>query len=235
MAPKMAAPAASALQDTIQNIVPQIEEIIESCTEKTAGIMQPSVDQIVNLCLDSGLAVRRNVLPRNCGIHPENRAGSGVDPFNAQNLILEISKQGYSETRLENAMGFEKALEGDPHDEQQKFNEQNFAEAGGYLKEIPFRDIEYLPVTCSHTFAAVNIIEGEGPGLHEELCNEEGNIDKSKVLQLCPSWQKPMSEGIPCIVFKRELPVACPDLPAFLSEAGNQSTFLRKRKCNSWP
>ena len=218
------APAGTAIKDQIKIIVPQIEEIMEACKEKTAGIMQPSVDWIVKLSLESDLAVKRNILPRNCGIHPENRARSGVDPLKAQNLILEISKQGYSETRLENPMGFEKALEVDPPDEQQKFNEQNFAEAAGYLS-----------VTCSHTFAAVNIIEGGGPGLHEELCNEEGNIDKSKVLQLCPSLQKPMSGGIPCIVFKRELPVACPDLPAFLSEAGNQSTFLRKRKCNSWP
>ena len=47
-------------------------------------------------------------------------------------------------------MGFEKALEGALHDEQEKFNETNFAEAGGYLKAIIFRDIEYLPATCSH-------------------------------------------------------------------------------------
>ena len=111
-----AAPAASALQNIIQNIVPQIKEIIEYCSTKTTGIMQPAVDQIVKLCLDSGLAVRRNILPRNSGIHPENRARSGVDPFKAQNLVLKISNQGYSETRLENPMGFEKALEGDAHD-----------------------------------------------------------------------------------------------------------------------
>ena len=158
---------ASALKDQLAIIVPQ-EEIIDSCTEKTAGIMQPSVDKTVKLSLESDLAVKRKILPRNCGIHPENRAGSGVDPFKVQNLMLEISKQGYPE--VENPMGFGKALEVDPPDEQQKFNEQNFAEAAGYLS-----------VTCSHTFAAVNIIAGGGLGLHEELCNEEGNIDKSKI------------------------------------------------------
>jgi hypothetical protein len=146
-----------------------------------------------------------------------------VDPVNAQNLTLKISKQGYSETKLESPMGFEKALEGQIRDEQQKFIEQNFAESNGYLKAIPFRDIEYLPVTGSHVFASVNIVEGGGPGLHEELCNEEGNIDINKVLELCPSWSKPIAEGIPCVVFRRELEVACPELPAFLSKAGNQS------------
>ncbi len=37
--------------------------------------------------------------------------------------------------------------------------EQNFQLSAGYLKRIDFRDVEYLPVTCSHTFAAVNIVE----------------------------------------------------------------------------
>ena len=32
-----------------------------------------------------------------------------------------------------------------------------------------------------------------------------------------------MEEGIPCIVFRRELEEACPELPGFLSRAGNQS------------
>ena len=58
---------------------------------------------------------------------------------------------------------------------QKAFNDRNFAEAGGYLKTLDFRD----------TAAAIDIIEG---GLHEELCDAEGNIDITKVLALCPSW-----------------------------------------------
>ena len=197
---------------------------MDECKQKPAGIMQPSVDKIVNLAMESGLATRRIVLARHCGIHPDNRGGSGVDPFNAQNLVLKISKQGYSETKLEQPMGFEKALSGTRlHDVQKAFNERNFAEANGYLRKLDFRDIEYLPATCSHTAAAINIIEGGGPGLHEELCNAEGNVDIAKVLALCPSWEQAIKDGMPCIVFKRELEAACPELPAFLSKAGNQS------------
>ena len=117
-----AASAASTLKGNNKNIVPEIKEIIEVCETKTAGIMQPSVDKIVNLCLESGLAVKRTILGRNCGIHPASRGKMGVGPICAQKLMLQISKQGYSETRLENPMGFGKALEGDLHDEQAKFN-----------------------------------------------------------------------------------------------------------------
>ena len=167
----MAAPAASALQGILAKIVPQIREVIESCKKKTAGIMQPSVDKMVKLCLEAGLAVKRNILGRNCGIHPENRARTGVDPVNAQNLTLTNSKQGYSETKLEQPMGFEVAEAGKLRAEQQAFNERNVAESGGYLHSIPFRDIEYLPVTCSHTHHTVNIAE-KGAG-DNSLCDEE--------------------------------------------------------------
>ena len=41
----------------------------------------------------------------------------------------------------------------------------------GYIKPLPFRDIDYLPVTCSHTHHTVNIAEiGAGDN---SLCDEE--------------------------------------------------------------
>ena len=32
-----------------------------------------------------------------------------------------------------------------------------------------------------------------------------------------------MADGIPCIVFRREIEAACPELAEFLSKAGNQT------------
>ena len=62
--------------------------------------------------------------------------------------------------------------------------------------------------------------------MHEELSNAEGNVDIAKVLALCPSWEQAIKDGMPCIVFKRELKAACPELPAFLSEAGNSKALV---------
>ena len=57
--------------------------------------MQPAVDKVVALCLENDLAYYKNIMGRHSGIHRENRAGTGVDPVNAQNLALKISLQGY--------------------------------------------------------------------------------------------------------------------------------------------
>ena len=133
----------------------EIGVIIVASKEKVTGVLHPAVDQIVKLCLDADLAVKKHIHGRNCENHPSNRAGTGVDPFNAQDLALKISKQGYSETKLENPTGFEKAELPELQKKQHEFMKNNFKQAGGLL--------EYLPVTCSHTFAACNLVGG---GVH---------------------------------------------------------------------
>ena len=225
----------SSLEGALKAVGPKIDIILVECRDKPAGQIQPAVDEIVIMCLENNLAYKRNVMGRNCGIHPQNRAGTGVDPFNAQRLALRITNQGYSESKLENPMGFEPAgnetaASAKRKDMQVKFNEKNFADAKLYLRTIPFHDVSYLPVTCSHTFAALNIIDGEVQGLHPELTGDDGFVDKQKVLKLCPSWKKAMDDGIPCIVFRKELEEACPDLAAFLSKAGNQSHDVHSKE-----
>ena len=136
--------------------------------------MQPAVDKIVELCLENDAACKKYILGRRCGIHPDNRGRTGVDPLNAQNLTLKISRQGYSESKLENPMGFEKALTGPAASAQEAFMAKNFQLSMGCLKTIPPHDVEYLPVTCSHTFAALNIIEAGNTcrGLPERISTD---------------------------------------------------------------
>ena len=165
------------LDSNIQRVVPQLNEIMRTCKNKVAGLIQPAVDEIVDLCIKADLAYKKNILGRHCGIHPENRARTGVDPFNAQNLTLKISLQGYSESKLENSMGFEKAAPGPAASAQEAFMARNFQMSNGYLKEISYNDAEYLPVTCSHTFAALNIIEaGSTSGISSRREAGSGSI-----------------------------------------------------------
>ena len=149
--------------------------------------MQPAVDKIVTLSLESDVAYRKHILGRHCGIHPENRGKTGVDPMNAQKLTQKISLQGYSESKLENHMGFEKAATGPAASAQEAFMAKNFQLSMGCLKTIPFHDVEYLPVTCSHTFAALNIIEAGSTclGLHEKLATD-GKSRPIKSLEIMP-------------------------------------------------
>ena len=212
--------AESAYLAKVMEVVPNVRKLIRECKAKDA---QPTVDEICRLCLEADLAYRKNILGRHCGIHPENRAKTGVDPFNAQMLALKISLQGYSESKLENPMGFEPGIPGTAAASvQEKFMKRNFELANDLLRPVHFQDTEYLPVTCSHTMAALNLIEAGDTcmGLHEDI-STNGRIDQQKALKLCPSWRKPMRDGVPCLVFRRELEEACPELAGFLSQSSD--------------
>ena len=150
-------PSGSAtIGNALMEVVPKIEAIMSVHNETLERTMQPAVDQIVKLCLDAGpdLAVKKNIHCRNCGMHPSSRAGKGVALFHAHALALKVVQQGYSETKLENPMCFEKAASAHLQEKLKEFNEKHFEQAGGLLKEIPYNDIEYLSITCSDTFAA---------------------------------------------------------------------------------
>ena len=55
-------PAESAqCREAMKDVVPKIEGIIAECKEKAEGTMQPTVDQIVKLCLDADLAGKKNI------------------------------------------------------------------------------------------------------------------------------------------------------------------------------
>ena len=82
------ASAASALES--KNVVQEIKHSVETYEKNTAGR--------VKLLLD----------PRNGGVHPSNRANVDAESTRAT---------GYVETELPSPMGFEKALEGELHDE----------------------------------------------------------------------------------------------------------------------
>ena len=80
--------------------------------------------------------------------------------------------------------------------------------------------------------AALNIV-ADGPGrvrgLNEEL-STDGYIDHQKAMRLCPSWKTVRVTGSHLPVFRRELETACPELPACLSSAGNQSYGIRRAR-----
>ena len=58
-------------------------------------------------------------------------------------------------------------------------------------------------------------------GTHPELCDAEGVLDHTRILRECPSFFEPVTNGIEYIIFSAELEALIPELPDFLSNAGN--------------
>ena len=105
----------------------------EADVEQPKATMQQAVDEVEKMYLQEGFVFRRNVLARNVGVHPSNRACTGHTPANAQRLMLTILKQGYSETSSRSEAWKLRA-------EQQAFTPPQYRSS----------------VSCSHTAAILN-------------------------------------------------------------------------------
>ena len=191
-----ALPAASALDMSLRTHVPKINEIMRDCDGYQVERMQAALEEIVTLCIENDLAYQKRIHCRECGIHNKNRAKSGVDAVDAQNLALNISREGYKESKLTISMGFEKAESGTAAESAQRDHMRRvYALSEGYLRNVPFQYAEYLPVTNSHLFAALNIVTGvEVRGRHEEL-STDGFVNMLKVLNLLGcglGWNVPL-------------------------------------------
>ena len=63
--------------------------------------------------------------------------GRGVDPLRAQNLLLNITQQGYSETKLEHPMGFGKqGTDADEEDDGKTLADEVYS----YIRELEYMD-----------------------------------------------------------------------------------------------
>ena len=116
------------LDEALKEVVPIITDITEAYKENAGGRQDwnACIFAIVDLCLAAGLAYKDRKIPRLCGVHPETCARLGVDPVKAQQLALRVSQEGYSEQKLGNPMGFEKAAPGPAASAQRRFMEENF-------------------------------------------------------------------------------------------------------------
>ena len=75
-------------------------------TRSVASAPPENVLNAVDMHIKCGLAMEKKVIgPAHIGIHPANRAGTGVDPFDAHKLLVKIMGQGFSCEGLSKSSG----------------------------------------------------------------------------------------------------------------------------------
>ena len=69
-------------------------------TRSVASAPPENVLNAVDMHIKRGLAMEKKVIgPAHIGIHPANRAGTDVDPFDAHKLMVKIAGQRFSDEK----------------------------------------------------------------------------------------------------------------------------------------
>ena len=80
-----------------------------------------------------------------------------------------------------------------------------------------------LFVGGTHSSTAFRSIHFGAATIFPHLADDDGNFDKKKIMETQSTMKKPLEEGVPTLVFRLEVEVVLLELPAFLSEAGNDT------------
>ena len=206
-----------AFNATEQKAIDTIKELKTSNPEPNMAI----ADQMVGILEAAGLAEEKTYSLDSIGTHPQNRMWVKLEAHSVHSLLDKITKGnvGWSLKQLRSPRAFERA-DGDLGEWQLKENIDLVESAGGLLAPVS-KHMRIITVTCSHTVAGVRAVVHGCKSPLVALCDDKGCLSAKKVYERCPSYAEPCNNSVPFCVIDKRVERAIPDLPGYISEAGN--------------
>lgn len=214
------------IQAKIEEVRPTISPLLEEAGKFDSRIVAVK-SEIMHVLESKGLAYRVVVHSSFVGVHPENRYGDGIVPFNVHSLISDIFAHGFSFDACSDAT----ASEVPPHDCPtrewfQQFNDELMTGAAGMLPA--YKDtIKIVSLTCGHCSQGLRAIH-EGVQSDQEEVSDNGCLSLEKIALRDRKYAKACKEGIPWKVIRWQVEKAFPDLAHVVSEAGNAGQQIAK-------
>lgn len=214
--------------DRIKKVAPPLQELVKKYDEGTyKGGAEALNAEMMAVIEKSGLMKEERKLCAAVGVHPDNRQKAMLIAVDAQNLLLKFADYGYN-PRMWDALALTvpAGAEGDRWREE---NEKLVRDSDGLLAPIQGDSIEIVTGRGSHGTGACRIAEFGAKSIHEKLADSMGNVSKAKLLELQPSWQDPLQNGLLYKILPGELELAVPGLLACLSLLGNASNDVYRQ------
>ena len=182
------------------------------------------IDKILTLLEKSGLAWSQKLLPHQVGCHPRNRDGLGISTSEVHGLITDIVQVGFSPEEVRCI-----CTETDPSETGVvDFNRRLQKESAGKLASLNTELIRYASVAGSHLNAGLNCwIHGVMHG-NTACTGQDGKLSMAKLAEMDKAYHAACTEGLPWLIFARDVGKEFPDFPNLLQSSMNVSSHLSR-------
>lgn len=209
--------------ERIQKVAPELKLLVqqhESDSYPGGGV--EAFNAYINGLLDTNGLIDREVkhVSKIC-VHPANREGAGLVPIDVQDLLKKFAEKGYNPMLWE-AFGA-RIPNGPVGASWVEKNIELIAASDGLLAPMDPDVVDVATGRGSHGSAALRLAEFGGRSIHPELADANGMVSKAKLIELQPSWEEPLKNGLLYKVIPGELELEVPGLLACLSRVGNAS------------
>jgi hypothetical protein len=199
---------------------PKLQQLVDAIESGTYEQGAEAWDDVIMKTLDSfGLLSRERRSIDHVGIHPDNRVNTMLVPVDMQDLLLQFCQKGFN-PRKWSALSC--TVPAGPEGAIWRGKNQELVDkSGSLLPPIVADQITLLTARGSHGTSALRAAKFGCKSIHPKLSGPTGMISKHKVLELQPSLQDPIENGVYYDIVPGELLLAVPKLFDVLSRVGN--------------
>ena len=209
------------LLSACRSVAPTINAIIDENELGTDRAQKKSVaDNIMKMLVDNKLVYTNVMAPEKVGVHPCNRAGTGVDSIDVAELQIRIIKAGWSDIECRRAWAIEVSPGAEGVD-QYEFQVKLEKDGQGYLPKQEQSELRILALTCNHTQMGLKCANAGTLSRNTELCTKDGRLSADLIGAKSTSYRSAMGRGIEWQIMHYQVSTFMPKLTRFLSEAGN--------------
>jgi hypothetical protein len=204
----------------IAAVAPTLKSMVEAIDAGKYEQGAEAFDDAIMKVLDSyGLVTRERRLIDDVGPHPCNRNNTMIVPVDMQDLLLQFCLKGFNPRKWAAL-----ACTVPPTQEGSEWRAKNLEiveKSKGLLPKIVPDAISLMTGRGSHGTSALRAAKFGCRSIHPKLSGPNGLISKHKVLELQPSLQDPIENGVMYEIIPGELCLAVPGLFDVLSRVGN--------------
>ena len=200
------------------SITPPLKANVQAMIEGTDVPVVTSFKRVCDKLKLSNLMYKVKLHTSAVMVHPKNRNGLGLNPYEAHRNLLTIHRIGADRNQLKYAYAFEK-LGGKPGEEQMLFNSKLVAASNGLLAKLDGGE-RVCSVGCGHTAALCRAANGQCKSLSPALADDNGNLDANR-LKKDPELKLMLEDGWEWWVVHADAELAWPMLPDLFQRALN--------------
>ena len=161
-------------------------------------------------------------------IFPRNRGNGMLEISHVSEQVDEISQASFSLHEVLQACAVRMPPKGsDARKEIERLNEELVAAAHGHLAPVLRDDAEIMVTGCSHNSAGLKAIHAGAKCIVERI-SENGRYSASKIIGKCPTYEKPLKEGLRYFVMDYEVEQMWPAFVDLVVEACNVGSAIAR-------
>lgn len=202
-----------------------INEMVESAMAAGGPSALTCFSDVVDMLKKENLCIlAKDLEPGVFWVHPKNRAGLGLNPYQAHRTGARILSVGASKAQLQNAFAFELQPDGPQREAQVIFNTRLVSRSKGLLAG-PTGQERYLTVGCGHTVGFCKAAKAGCVTKQESLQDEAGAIDKQKLFK-DKVFEAMVMQGWDWWIISHAVDKACPKFAHVAQKALNASNHV---------